>query len=80
MQTPELEWLKAPTITIQFLWALPITSEEAAFVKENGIEELERRFDSGKLQYWGCPPGERCLIVSPRVDCRNIPIFAKYGY
>ena len=49
---PKLEWLTAPNITVQFLWALPITSEEAAFVKQNGIEELERRFDSAKLQYW----------------------------
>jgi Suppressor of fused protein (SUFU) len=49
---PKLEWLTAPTLTIQFLWALPITSEEAAFLKQNGIEELERRFDSAKLQYW----------------------------
>ncbi|MGA2005795.1 MAG: suppressor of fused domain protein [Terriglobales bacterium] len=49
---PKLEWLTAPTITIQLLWALPITSEEADFLKQNGIEELERRFDSAKLQYW----------------------------
>lgn len=49
---PKLEWLKAPTISIQFLWALPITPEEAAFVKQNGVEELERRFDSAKLRYW----------------------------
>jgi suppressor of fused protein SUFU len=49
---PKLEWLKSGTLTIQFLWALPITQQEAAFVKQNGIEELERRFDSSKLRYW----------------------------
>lgn len=49
---PKLEWLTAPTITIQLLWALPITSEKADFLKQNGIEELERRFDSARLQYW----------------------------
>jgi len=49
---PRLEWLKSDTLTIQFLWALPITSQEASFLKQNGIEELERRFDSAKLKYW----------------------------
>jgi len=49
---PKLEWLKSGTLTIRFLWALPITPEEAAFVTQNGIEELERRFDSSKLRYW----------------------------
>jgi hypothetical protein len=49
---PRLEWLRSDAITVQLLWALPITPEEAAFVKQNGIEELEQRFDAAKLQYW----------------------------
>lgn len=48
----KLEWLKNDVLTIQLLWALPITPEEAAFVKQDGIEELEQRFDAAKLQYW----------------------------
>lgn len=49
---PRLEWLRSGSLTIQFLWALPITPEEAAFVKQNGLEQLEERFDAAKLQYW----------------------------
>ncbi len=49
---PKLEWLRSDSVTIQFLWALPITPQEAKFVRENGVEELERRFDLGKLKYW----------------------------
>ena len=49
---PKLEWLKNDTVTIQFLWTLPITRQEARFVRGNGVEELERRFDSAKLKYW----------------------------
>jgi hypothetical protein len=49
---PKLEWLKSDTLTIQVLWALPITPQEASFLKQNGVEELERRFDFAKLKYW----------------------------
>jgi len=49
---PGLEWLKIDALTIQFLWALPITLTEASFLKRNGVEEIERRFDSAKLKYW----------------------------
>lgn len=49
---PRLEWLRTDVLTIQLLWALPITPEEAAFVKQNGTEELEQRFDAAKLRYW----------------------------
>ncbi len=49
---PRLEWLKSDSLTIQFLWALPITPEEATFVRQNGAEKLEQRFDAAKLHYW----------------------------
>jgi Suppressor of fused protein (SUFU) len=49
---PRLEWLRTDLVTIQLVWALPITPQEALFVKQNGVEELERRFDSAKLEYW----------------------------
>lgn len=57
---PRLEWLKNGALTIQLLWALPITPEEAAFVKQDGLEELEQRFDAAKLQYWD--PRRRSVI------------------
>jgi hypothetical protein len=49
---PRLEWLKNDALTIQLLWALRITPEEAAFVEQNGVDELEQRFDGTKLRYW----------------------------
>jgi hypothetical protein len=48
---PKLEWLKLPNVCIRFLWALPITSREAAFVELNGYEALEQKFDSVKVDY-----------------------------
>lgn len=57
---PKLEWLKTEAVTIQFLWALPITPLEAKFVRENGVEELERRFDVAELRYWD---GRRQSVV-----------------
>jgi hypothetical protein len=49
---PKFEWLRTPELVVRFLWALPITPEEAAFAKRDGVEELERRFDAAKLHYW----------------------------
>jgi len=49
---PKLEWLKTADLVVRFLWALPITPEEAAFANQKGVEELERRFDAAQLRYW----------------------------
>ena len=49
---PKLEWLKTPELAVRFLWALPITPQEARFAKQMGVEELERRFDIANLAYW----------------------------
>ncbi len=48
---PKLEWLKMPDICVRFLWALPITQREAAFVELNGLEALEQKFDAAKVDY-----------------------------
>ncbi len=48
---PKLEWLQLPDICLRFLWALPITSREAAFVELNGLESLEQKFDETTLDY-----------------------------
>jgi len=49
---PKLEWLRTPGLLVRFLWALPITPEEADFAKLNSVEELERQFDAVQLRYW----------------------------
>jgi suppressor of fused protein SUFU len=49
---PKLEWLRTSELVVRFLWALPITPEEAAFANQSGVEGLERRFDAAKLHYW----------------------------
>lgn len=48
---PKLEWLRLRNICVRFLWALPITSREAAFVELNGLEKLEQKFDALKIDY-----------------------------
>jgi hypothetical protein len=48
---PTLEWLKLPDICVRFLWTLPITQREAAFVELNGWEALEQKFDAAKVDY-----------------------------
>jgi hypothetical protein len=48
---PKLEWLKLTDVCIRFLWALPITSREAAFIGLNGVEALEQKFDAAKIDY-----------------------------
>lgn len=37
---------------VQLLWALPVTAAEKAFKIENGLEELETRFENSGLEYW----------------------------
>jgi hypothetical protein len=48
---PKLEWLKLSDLCVRFLWALPITSREAAFMELNGLEALEQKFDAATLDY-----------------------------
>jgi hypothetical protein len=37
---------------VRFLWTIPITPEERAFVDEYGLEALEERFEMVGLEYW----------------------------
>jgi hypothetical protein len=46
-----LEWLSSRVGTVRFLWLLPITSQEAKFCSENGLEFLERKFESESFDY-----------------------------
>ena len=49
---PKLEWLRLPNkVCIRFLWLLPITAREAAFAELHGVESLESKFDSARLDY-----------------------------
>lgn len=48
---PKLEWLKTPDICVRFLWAMPITPREAAFLELNSLEALEQQFDAAKVDY-----------------------------
>jgi suppressor of fused protein SUFU len=48
---PKLEWLELPEVCVRFLWALPITAREAAFVELNGAESLEKKFDEARVNY-----------------------------
>lgn len=57
---PKLEWLKLPDICVRFLWALPITPQEAAFAELKGLEALEQKFDAAKLDYMN--PGRASVI------------------
>ncbi len=47
---PRVEWLSSgPNKKIRVLWALPISAKEASFAKLNGVEALEKKFDSWKI-------------------------------
>lgn len=48
---PKLEWLNLPDTCVRFLWALPITPREAAFLELNGLEALEQKFDTAEVDY-----------------------------
>ena len=47
---PELEALDPPR-AMRLLWLLPITSEEAEFGRQHGVEALEQCFEREKLDY-----------------------------
>jgi len=55
---PKLEICPLGDDHVHFLWLLPITNEERDFKSErdergeNGLEELERRFDAAGIEWW----------------------------
>lgn len=48
---PKLEWLKLEFVSVRFIWALPITSREAAFAQLHGTDALEEKFDAAGIDY-----------------------------
>jgi hypothetical protein len=48
---PRLEWLQTPRGMVRFLWLIPITLAEVRFMKQRGLEALERRFEIGTFNY-----------------------------
>lgn len=57
---PALEHLRAGGAHVRFLWLLPVTSEEAAFALDRGLEALEQAFDGARLEYWN--PGRASVV------------------
>ena len=49
---PELENCVDPDGHVQVVWLLPITEQEHAYAKSNGLEALEQKFDDAALEYW----------------------------
>lgn len=48
---PRLEVFRNSSTWVEFLWLMPITPSEAAFAREHGVEQLERRFDDAAIDY-----------------------------
>jgi len=50
---PEREYVNVPnsSMTIRFLWLMPITHDEAAFAHDHGIEALEQKFETAGVAY-----------------------------
>jgi len=49
---PALENMRQEDHLARFLWLLPITNSERQFARDHGLEGIEARFDSARLQYW----------------------------
>jgi len=45
---PELEWLSDRSGTARFIWLVPITSREAAFAKQHGLDALHSRLGAAQ--------------------------------
>jgi hypothetical protein len=43
---PRLEWMEAQSRKVRFLWLVPITERELQMIRENGVEALEKRFET----------------------------------
>lgn len=50
---PKFEYLKVPnsSVRIRFLWLLPITSDEAKFARDYGVEALEKKIETAAVNY-----------------------------
>lgn len=47
---PAIEFAERDGMPVRYLWLMPITSSERAFLKSNGIEALERAFEVNAIQ------------------------------
>jgi hypothetical protein len=48
---PSLEWFEVSQRRIRFLWLIPITADEVAFKKAQGLDALEDRFEAVGFNY-----------------------------
>jgi hypothetical protein len=50
---PKFEYLNVAnsSLTIRFLWLMPITHDEAAFARDHGVESLEQKFETAGVNY-----------------------------
>lgn len=57
---PDFENVTSGAVHLHIYWLLPITEAERDFKRTAGIEELESRFESVKLEYWN--PNRRSVV------------------
>lgn len=49
---PKLEWMNGVSSRkVRFLWLIPITAKEVAFMKKEGLEALESRLEHANFDY-----------------------------
>jgi suppressor of fused protein SUFU len=46
---PELEWLSDRESTARFIWLIPITSREAAFARQKGLNALQEQLGAAQV-------------------------------
>jgi hypothetical protein len=68
---PALEWLriKKTGTSVRFLWLVPITREELTLAKSQGVEALERVFETKSLNY---ADPMRASVVPATAETENI--------
>jgi hypothetical protein len=48
---PKLEHLQTTAFSVRVLWLIPMTRAERDFKKQNGLEQLEERWESAQFDY-----------------------------
>ncbi|CAA9211187.1 MAG: hypothetical protein AVDCRST_MAG41-308 [uncultured Corynebacteriales bacterium] len=56
----ELWTLPLPDRLVSFRWVIPITAQERAYAREQGLDALEQRFEEAGLEYWD--PHRRSVV------------------
>jgi len=57
---PTFERARGGTRPVRMLWLLPITPAERRFAHENGVAELELRFEDAPIEFWA--PGRPSVV------------------